>query len=77
MNFTGHIANGQVVLDQPIGLPDGTPVRVEPVGSPATAPDAPGPTLLERLGDVVGKAAGLPEDAAQNVDHYLYGHPKR
>jgi hypothetical protein len=33
--------------------------------------------LLERLGDVVGKVDGLPPDASENVDHYLYGAPKK
>ena len=76
MTFTGHILEGRVVFDQPVSLPDGTPVRVELVETATKAADTR-PTLLERLGDVVGKAAGLPEDAAQNLDHYLYGHPKR
>ena len=71
MNFTGHILDGAVVLDQPVSLPNGTKVRVEPIAADAR------PTFLERLGDVVGKAVGLPEDASNNVDHYLYGHPKR
>jgi len=31
MNFEGHVENGMVVLDQPLPLPDGTPVRVEPI----------------------------------------------
>ncbi len=30
MSLTGHIVDGQVVLDEPAPLPDGTPVRVEP-----------------------------------------------
>lgn len=72
MSFTGHIADGRVVFDGPVSLPDGTPVRIEPI-EPATRT----PSLLERLGDVVGKATGLPADAATNVDHYLYGHPKK
>ena len=74
MNFTGHILDGAVVLDQPVGLPNGTKVRVEPI---APSESDARPTFLERLGDVVGKAGGLPEDASNNVDHYLYGHPKR
>ena len=35
------------------------------------------PTLLERLRSVVGKAKGLPPDAAVNHDHYLYGLPRK
>src|SRR5436190_23659869 len=31
MSFRGRVANGIVVFDQPVSLPDGTPVRVEPM----------------------------------------------
>jgi hypothetical protein len=31
MTFQGHIEKGMVVLDRPLPLPDGTPVRVEPI----------------------------------------------
>jgi len=59
-----------VVLDEPTSLPDGTRVTV-------TAVEPPDRSFLQRLGDVVGKVDGLPADAATNVDHYLYGQPKR
>jgi hypothetical protein len=71
MSFSGHISEGRVVFDQPVSLPEGTPVRI------VLADAAQNPTLLERLGDVVGKAVGLPEDSSRNVDHYLYGQPKK
>lgn len=29
MTYRGHIKNGVPVLDEPVDLPDGTPVRVE------------------------------------------------
>jgi hypothetical protein len=29
MTYRGHIKNGVAVLDTPVALPDGTPVRVE------------------------------------------------
>ena len=31
MSFQGHIENGVVVLDEPMSLPNGTVVRIEPV----------------------------------------------
>jgi|HubBroStandDraft_6_1064221.scaffolds.fasta_scaffold232721_3 hypothetical protein len=37
MSFPGHVENGMVVLDQPLPLPDGTPVRVEPVAFPSAS----------------------------------------
>jgi len=68
MSFEGHIENGVVVLDQPVSLPNGTPVRVEVV--------APRKTLAERFKNVIGAAVDLPEDMAKNHDHYLHGTPK-
>jgi hypothetical protein len=74
MSLTGHVENGVVVFDTPNSLPDGTLVKVEAMETPAAPAKR---SLLDRLGDVVGKADGLPADASQNVDHYLYGHPKQ
>ena len=34
-------------------------------------------SLAERLANVIGKAQSLPPDASVNLDHYLYGLPKR
>jgi hypothetical protein len=34
--------------------------------------------MLDNLKDVPpGEFAALPKDGASQVDHYLYGHPKR
>ncbi|MFO0966185.1 MAG: hypothetical protein U0793_11460 [Gemmataceae bacterium] len=74
MSITGHVQNGVVVFDTPNGFPEGTAVKIEPIEE-ARRPAAL--SLLDRLGDVVGKVEGLPADASQNVDHYLYGHPKK
>jgi hypothetical protein len=74
MSLTGHVQNGVVVFDSPTTLPDGTAVRIEAIDAQSTPSKR---TLLDRLGDVVGKAEGLPADASQNVDYYLYGHPKK
>ena len=74
MSLSGHVQNGVVVFDTPNPLPDGTAVQVEAIVPPTIPPKR---SLLDRLGDVVGKAEGLPPDASQNVDHYLYGHPKK
>jgi hypothetical protein len=45
-------------------------------GTPGPAKEQP-PSLYERLRRVVGKAKGLPPDAAANHDHYLYGMPRK
>lgn len=72
MSFEGTIMNGTVVFDEPPALPDGTRVAVVVVGPAKPASDL-GAMLLRHA----GKAKGLPEDAAAQHDHYLYGTPKR
>jgi hypothetical protein len=75
MSLEGHIEDGRVVFDQPVPLPEGTPVRVEPL--PVAPSAAEGKiSFLDRLGEVVGAIHDWPEDFAQNHDHYLYGTPK-
>ena len=34
-------------------------------------------SFRERYAAIIGKAKGLPEDAAENHDHYLYGLPRK
>jgi hypothetical protein len=77
MTYHGHIENGAIVLDEPTDLPDGAFVRID-VCAISTQPESEEiPTLAESLAPFIGKAVGLPEDAAENHDHYLYGTPKR
>ena len=76
MSYRGHVENGVVILDELVTLPEGAPVQVDLVGS-ANRAEETGTTLYERLKSVIGTAQGLPPDAAMNVDHYLYGQPKR
>ncbi len=71
MSYRGHVENGVVVFDQPVALPDGTRVSVEPSPPPERR------TLAERLHRVIGAAKGLPSDLARNHDHYLHGRPKK
>ena len=78
MTYRGRVNNGVVVLDDAVRLPEGLSVRVEPADSVSHDSDEKNiPTLLERLAPLVGKLEGLPPDASVNVDHYLYGLPKR
>jgi hypothetical protein len=46
-------------------------------GSDTSPSDGEIPTLLERIKDFVGTVHDLPADASVNLDHYLYGTPKR
>jgi hypothetical protein len=76
MTVNGHVKNGTIVLDQPLGLPEGALVQVEIVPVEIAKKDEPG-SLLDQLGDVVGAIDDLPADMARNHDHYLYGAPKQ
>ncbi len=65
----GKVANGVVVLEEPEALPEGTVVRVTPVGAEST--------LGQRLLKFAGTIEGLPPDMARNHDHYIHGTPKK
>ncbi len=71
MSFTGHIQNGLVVFDTPVSLPDGTAVEILVLTEPRPT------THFERLKEIIGAAEGLPEDFADNHDHYIHGTPKQ
>ena len=75
MVYTGHVKNGVILADDPVELPEGAAVRFEIATEPESAGDSY-PTFGERFREVMGKAQSLPEDAAENHDHYLYGVPK-
>lgn len=47
MSFQGHIENGVVVLDEPLSLPNGTVVRVEPVEALREKAEAWGPVIAD------------------------------
>ena len=73
MSYTGIVQNGVIVLENGAPLKEGTRVQV-------IVPDLPaeGETLGQRLQKLAGIAGdGLPEDLAENHDHYLYGRPKK
>jgi len=76
MAYMGHVENGAIVLDEPVALPDGATVKIELAVLPEVAEDS-GRSFTERFAEVLGKAQSLPEDAAENHDHYLYGAAKR
>jgi len=71
VSLQGHIENGVVVFDEPVSLPEGTAVSVEPVGQ------SPPKTLAERFKNVIGVGVDLPEDLAKRHDDYLHQSPNR
>ena len=79
MEYRGHVENGKVVLDEPEALPDGTPVSVRPIGKPRkhAAGRRRARNISAGLAKLAGSVKDLPPDAARNLDHYLYGHPRR
>jgi hypothetical protein len=81
MTFRGTMKNGVVVLENPTRIPEGAPVSVRVLkqrrGSARQFAKNDGHTLYDTLKNVIGKAKGMPSDAARNHDHYLYGVPKR
>lgn len=76
MTFIGHVQNGVVVFDEPVTLAEGTVVKVE-VDNTTAAKGRPANSLLDHYRSVIGAAKGLPEDAASNVDRYLYDEPEK
>jgi len=77
MTYKGHIENGAVIFDEPVTLPEGAILWID-VEMAETPPAGHGTgSLAERLASVIGIIDGLPEDAAINHDHYLYGAPKK
>jgi len=78
MTLHGHIHNGVIVLDEKVPLPEGAAVQVQVIVPPQVTTDGKElPTLAETLKDFIGVLEDLPEDAATNHDHYLYGTPKK
>ena len=72
MTLEGTMNNGVLVLDNGVQLPDGTRVEVV-VKAQAKAASPLGEALLK----LAGAAVGLPEDMAEQHDHYIHGTPKR
>lgn len=72
MSYTGKVQNGVVVLPPEARLPEGTEVEVSVPGTGAN-----GATFAERYKEFIGMADDLPPDLAQNLDHYVHGHPKK
>lgn len=80
MTIEAYVENGQIVLPGPLSLPDGTKVTVSVAGeskSAKLAEPSSRPTINDRLRNVIGQAQALPEDFAENHDHYLHGTAKK
>lgn len=68
MTFRGHIKNGQIALDEPVQLPDGTEVNVEVVGNGNAA------ALHQRRAHRIRIDAKLARDIASMPEFHPDGH---
>jgi len=76
MTYIGTIKNGKVELPRECDLPEGTRVRVEPVGEQAEPMGRSAEDAVYRLHELAVDCE-LPPDLASQHDHYIYGIPKR
>jgi hypothetical protein len=78
MTYRGIVSNGMIILPQGAELPSGTEVLISPVKGETAAK---GTSIWEKLQQAAATAASLPttlpEDLAENHDHYLHGQAKR
>jgi hypothetical protein len=70
MTVEGVVRNGVIVVDPSVPLPEGTRVQV-------LLPVPEKPSLADKLLALAGTVNDLPDDMAEQHDHYLHGTPKR
>jgi len=81
MTYKGHVEDGVIVPDEPIDIENGVSVlfeiRVNASDQACSEFATAKPSITQLLSRFAGKALTLPGDAAENLDHYLYGLPKQ
>ena len=79
MTYRGTVKRGVVVLESGVSLPEGADVRVRVLDRVGASPGRKTTRARKapKIMKFAGKAKGLPPDASRNLEHYLYGHPKR
>ena len=75
MTLTAKVRNHSIALPPDIDIPEGTEVRViiEETARPAGSVGS----FYESIKHLIGAAKDLPEDFADEHDHYIHGTPKR
>jgi hypothetical protein len=78
IRFIAHFDGQHLSPDEPVELPTGKPlqVTVEEVVAPAVGERVNLKQFFDELEAKVGLFDG-PEDLSAELDHYLYGGPKR
>ncbi len=77
MTIKGSVRGGVVVLPEGVKLPEGQEVDIYLPAEGSTELQSANTDTGRRLINLAGSCEGLPEDLSVNVDHYLYGAPKR
>ena len=80
MSFTGQMRDGVVVFPVPVPIPEGAAVEVavrEASNSDAVSSETSPRTHYEIFKEFIGSIPDLPEDMAENHDHYIHGTPKK
>ena len=75
----GHIEDGTSVLEKAPLYPNSTTVVAELVADniPFSSEKKELGALYDRWKSFIGITAGLPEDFAENHDHYAHGRPRQ
>jgi hypothetical protein len=73
MTARGHVKNGQILLDDPMPLPEGAEVVIAIVEPAPKNDDGLSAVLLRHA----GLGQNLPPDLAEEHDFYAHGKPKR
>lgn len=77
MSFEGTFVNGAVVFNDPPRIAEGAVVEVSVKQVPEKIELPLGSTLGQRMMKLAGIAKGLPEDMAEEHDHYIHGTSRR
>jgi hypothetical protein len=75
MTYPGKVKDGVVVLDGSISIPEGATVAVTILANGGA--EEPHESLYDVLEPMIGLVDDMPDDSSINIDHYLYGHPKK
>ncbi len=93
MTYHGHVRKGRIELDEPTALPEGAEVELSIVregkseGNGRNEPVEPRegqhtPSIEEEIDRIWADVpesewAKLPADLSDQIDHYVYGTPKK
>lgn len=77
MTVKGTVQGGKIVLPEGVSLAEGLEVDINLPAAENVDPETAKTETGRRLLKLAGTCEGLPEDLSLNLDHYLYGTPKR